>query len=62
MDNRLKDAAFKARILIWLIRGAINTWRTEVAPVDLDTTYCCDGRECCCAASTHRDIWSQNNG
>ena len=58
MAEKLKDAVFKARILIWLVRGAVHTWRTEVVPVELDSRYCCDGRECGCSGSTHRDIWS----
>ena len=54
----MPDALFKARILWWLVRGAIDQWRETVASVDLDTRYCCDGRECGCAGSTHREIWS----
>ena len=47
----------KLRILRSLVHGAVQTWRKEVWPHDLDTRFCCDGRECGCGGSTFRDVY-----
>lgn len=60
--KRIADAAFKVRILGWLLRGAFMTWWNEVRHVDLDAVYCCSGHECGCEASTHREVWSWHRG
>ena len=58
----MKDLIFKLRILRYLIANAFAEWRTSVWSRDLDSSYCCDGRECGCAASTVREVWSWNVG
>jgi hypothetical protein len=52
------DLFFKLRVLRYLLSGAYEEWRTSVWQRDLDSTYCCDGRECGCAASSVREVWS----
>lgn len=52
------DLIFKLRILRFMIGGAYDEWRDSVWRRDLDSTYCCDGRECCCAAETVREMWT----
>lgn len=47
----------KMRILVMLLRGAFDQWRTEILHHDLDAPYCCDGRECGCRASSLRDVY-----
>ena len=54
----MKDALFKLRILRVLLQGAFEEWRDTIKSKDLDAPYCCDGRECCCAAETMRSMWS----
>lgn len=54
----MADLIFKLRVLRYLLRGAWEEWRTSVWNRDLDSTYCCDGRECGCAATTVRALWS----
>lgn len=52
------DLIFKLRVLRYLLDGAFVEWRDSVWRRDLDSTYCCDGRECGCAATSVRDLWS----
>lgn len=54
----LPDLIFKLRVLRYLLRAAFEEWRDSVWRRDLDATYCCDGRECCCGAETVREMWS----
>lgn len=49
---------FKLRILGYLLRCGFEEWRQDVWRRDLDSSYCCDGRECGCAGSTVRELWS----
>ncbi|SER94038.1 hypothetical protein [Sphingobium sp. YR768] len=53
----MSDLIFKLRVLAFFMRGAFEQWKAEVWKVDLDATYCCDGRECGCQASTTRDLY-----
>ncbi|WP_374413328.1 hypothetical protein [Novosphingobium colocasiae] len=52
------DLIFKLRVLRMMIGHAYEEWRDSVWKCDLDSTYCCDGRECCCGAETVRELWS----
>lgn len=52
------DLIFKFRVLRYLLAGAFVEWRESVWRRDLDSSYCCDGRECGCAATSVRDLWS----
>lgn len=56
------DVIFKLRILRYLLAGAYEEWRASIWQRDLDSTYCCDGRECVCMATTVRELWSWNAG
>lgn len=54
----MKDTIVKLRILwIWL-HGSYETWRSDVWAVDLDSQYCCDGRECGCYGATYREVYT----
>ena len=52
------DFIFKLRVLRYLLSAAFDEWRDSIWNRDLDSQYCCDGRECGCAASTVRELWS----
>ena len=52
------DLTFKFRVLRLMIASTFEEWRTGVWERDLDSPYCCNGRECGCGASTVREIWS----
>ena len=54
----MADMIFKLRVLRYLLSNAYEEWRDSVWNKDLDYPYCCDGRECGCAASTVRELWS----
>lgn len=51
------DLFFKLRVLRWMVGNAYEEWRDSVWRRDLDSSYCCDGRECGCAATTVRELW-----
>lgn len=53
-----RDLFFKLRVLRYLLRGAFEEWRESVWRRELDATYCCDGRECGCGATSVRELWS----
>lgn len=59
--SKLKDAFSKARILICMLSGTFETWRSSVLAEDLDALYCCDGRECGCGGVTNRELWGFRN-
>lgn len=52
------DLIFKLRVLRYLLRNAYEEWRDTVWRKDLDSQYCCDGRECCCGGETIQEMWS----
>ena len=54
----MSDLIFKLRVLRYIVGNAYEEWRDSVWRRDLDSTYCCDGRECCCGAETVREMWS----
>jgi len=54
----MPDLIFKLRILRYLIANTYVEWRDSVWRRGLDDSYCCDGRECCCGASSVREVWS----
>lgn len=54
----MNDLAFKLRILSHLLGAAYDEWRDTIWRKDLDSQYCCDGRECCCGGETLREMWS----
>jgi hypothetical protein len=53
----MRDIITKLAILVDLLRDQYGYWRREIWANDLDTPYCCDGRECGCMAQTNRDIF-----
>lgn len=53
----MKDLIFKLRVLRWMLAGTFDQWKAEVWRCDLDASYCCDGRECGCQASSNREMW-----
>lgn len=52
------DLLFKLRLLRIFISDATDTWRELVWNRELDSNYCCDGRECCCGGETVRQVFS----
>lgn len=58
----MSDLLFKLRVLRWMLMDSVEQWRAEVWQRDLDSSYCCDGRECGCMATTVRELWSHNAG
>jgi len=52
------DLAFKLRVLRFMVCNAYEEWRDSVWRRNLDSPYCCDGRECGCYAETVREMWS----
>lgn len=54
----MNDAITKLGILWMLIRHTFSDWRRDIWRNDLDTHYCCDGRECGCGGMTWRDVYS----
>lgn len=53
----MRNAFDKLRILAIFLRSDFDYWRKEIWPVDLDARACCDGRECGCGGSTHREYY-----
>ena len=47
----------KLNILRLFLIGAFSEWRREIWPNDLDSQYCCGGRECGCFGATYYDIY-----
>lgn len=53
---------WKLRVLVLLLRGAYEQWRTDVAPYSPDQPYCCDGGTssldiCGCGGMTLREVY-----
>lgn len=61
MINRLSDALFKLRILWWILSTNFSGWREDVWRKELDSHYCCNGRECCCGGDTIRNLWKYSH-
>lgn len=53
----MSDALVKLRILWLLAQEAYVGWKASVWSRDLDSLYCCDGRECCCGGMTVREAY-----
>jgi hypothetical protein len=55
----------KFRILFRMINFAIADnilmWKKDVWAKDLDSHWCCDGRECCCGGITIRQVWLEKH-
>lgn len=47
----------KIKILIMLLQSAFEEWSINIKNEDLDSRYCCDGRECCCGGATKKEFW-----
>ena len=49
----------------WLLTAfllpAFEDWKTNLWSKDLDSRYCCDGRECGCYGTTYRDMYERKN-
>lgn len=58
--SAMRDLITKLRILRQLLAGAYEMWLKDIWANDLDSPYCCDGRECGCQAATWRDIYSSS--
>lgn len=54
----MADTVTKLRILRHMLSAALDEWINQIWRRDLDSTYCCDGRECGCNAATLRDIYA----
>lgn len=54
----MADFFTKLRILFDLLAGMWVHWRDDIWPHDLDSRYCCDGRECGCGGQTRRDVYA----
>ena len=61
----MKQTVDKLRILVRLIassiRGACRFWRAEIWPSDLDSSYCCDGKDCGCYGDSFRKMYLTDN-
>lgn len=58
----MKDLLTKLWILWDFWRSDFETWKRDVWGNDLDSHYCCDGRECGCQAASWREVLtSQRN-
>lgn len=55
----MSDFLFKLRILWMLLRCTYSEWRREVWVRNLDSPYCCDGRECGCYGTTVRELYAR---
>lgn len=53
----MNDLWFRLRVLGFLLADAFHNWRREIWVRDLDSRYCCDGRECGCMGETVRNVW-----
>ena len=58
----MTDFIFKLRVLLYVLADAYTNWRNDVWLRELDTRWCCDGRECGCGGSTVREIWGGSLG
>jgi hypothetical protein len=47
----------KLKILLTLWQHDYEHWKKDVWPEDLDSRYCCDGRECGCYGMTLRECY-----
>lgn len=56
----MSDLIFKLRVLRYLLVSGYEEWRDSVWKCDLDSLWCCDGRECGCGGSTVREMWDWN--
>lgn len=54
----MRDAIMKLRLL-WsgFLLQSFQEWRTEIWERDLDSRWCCDGRECGCQGMTIREVF-----
>lgn len=52
---RIKDFIFKLRCLLSDFYFVIPRWKKFVWDVELDSYFCCNGRECGCYATTQRE-------
>lgn len=55
------DFVTKIRILIMLLHSTFDEWKNQIWNNDLDTPYCCSGRDCGCGGMTYREIYSPEN-
>lgn len=53
----MKDLLIKLIILKDRLMVEFNIWRKEVWSKDLDSNYCCDGRECGCYGASIREVY-----
>lgn len=57
----MSDLMLKIWLLAVLIGAgvvqAFHQWREDIWKSDLDSRYCCDGRECGCQGVTIREVY-----
>jgi hypothetical protein len=58
----MSDALAKLSILRDMLRSAFTEWKSEVWSRDLDSRWCCSGRECGCYGVTVRQVWLREEG
>jgi hypothetical protein len=54
----MSDRILKLRILLSWLYCTYGEWRRGVWSVDLDSRYCCDGRECGCYGASYREVYA----
>jgi hypothetical protein len=54
----MSDVIQKFRMLTLMLTSTYHDWKSEVWQKDLDSLYCCDGRECGCDGETIREQWT----
>jgi hypothetical protein len=58
----MRDLILKLQILCYWLADSFRSWRDQVWARDLDSQYCCDGRECGCYGATVRDVLTPAEG
>lgn len=53
----MRNLIDKLRILFIFLADAVNRWEHEILENDIDSPYCCDGRECGCGGTTIREAY-----
>lgn len=57
----MKDIIFKLMLLRNDLVECFGYWRDGIWERDLDSLYCCEGRECGCEGITIRELYTSIN-
>lgn len=60
LKDRILDTLFKVKCLFTIfLTSAFDDWKTNLWRKDLDSFYCCNGRECGCYGTTYRELYQR---